>query len=85
MMTAMSEHAADHAADHEGTPAARMGKAIVRGVAVGFPAAIVGLTLAVWLITDLDLFDSFATALLPGVLLGGFGGGFAGMAMTMEE
>ena len=71
-------------ADTEITPAARMGKAIVRGVTIGFPTAIVGLTLVVWLITDLDIGDSFATALLPGVLLGGFAGGFAGMAMTMD-
>lgn len=62
----------------------RMGKAVVRGVAIGLPLAIVALTLVVWAITDLDLGDSFATALLPGVLLGGFAGGFAGVAMTME-
>jgi len=80
MMDSMSEETADT----EITPAARMGKAIVRGVKIGFPTAILGLTLAVWLITDLDLADSFATALLPGVLLGGFAGGFAGMAMNMD-
>lgn len=80
MMSEMSEETADT----EITPAARMGKAIVRGVTIGFPTAIVGLTIVVWLITDLDLGDSFATALLPGVLLGGFAGGFAGMAMTMD-
>jgi len=80
MMTSMSERIEDT----EITPAARMGKAIVRGVKIGFPTAIIGLTLTIWLFTDLDLGDSFATALLPGVLLGGFAGGFAGMAMTME-
>ena len=62
-----------------------MGRAIVRGVVIGLPVAIVGLTIGVWLITDNDLFDSFATAILPGVLLGAFGGGFAGMAATMTE
>lgn len=61
-----------------------MGKAIVRGVTIGFPACVIGLTLAVWLITDLDLADSFATAILPGILLGGFAGGFAGVAATMD-
>lgn len=66
------------------TPAARMGKAIIRGVIIGIPACLAGLTLAVFLITDLDLLDSFAAAALPGVLLGGFAGGFAGTAMTME-
>jgi hypothetical protein len=63
---------------------ARMGKAIVMGIAIGFPVSIIGIMLGVWLITDLDLADSFATALLPGVLLGGFGGGFAGVAATMD-
>ncbi len=80
MMTPMAEQTAEN----EITPAARMGKAIVKGVMVGLPLAIVGLTFAVWLITDLDLGDSFATALLPGVLAGGLAGGFAGMAMTMD-
>ena len=80
MMVLMSEQTAET----DITPAARMGKAIVRGVTIGLPTAIVGLTVTVWLITDLDLGNSFATALLPGVLLGGFAGGFAGMAMTMD-
>ena len=81
----MMEAMAEETAESEVTPAARMGRAIVKGVTIGFPACIIGLTLAVWLITDLDLGDSFNTALLPGILLGGFAGGFAGMAMTMEE
>ena len=67
------------------TPAARMGKAIKRGVLIGLPVGIVGLTLAVWLIADVDLAVAFATAILPGVLLGVFGGGFAGMAVAMDE
>lgn len=69
---------------HEEGSDTRMGKAVIRGVTVGIPAAIVFLTFAVWLITDQDLGNSFATALLPGVLLGGFAGGFAGVALTME-
>ncbi|MEX1135178.1 MAG: hypothetical protein WED83_10075 [Acidimicrobiia bacterium] len=70
--------------EHESTPG-RAGKAITRGVALGLPVGIVGLTFAVWLITDLDLFDSFATAVMPGVLLGAFAGGFVGMTMSMGE
>ena len=81
MMTPMSQPADDTGT----TAAANMGRAIVRGVVVGLPAAIIGLTVAVWLMTDLDWGDSFATAILPGILLGGFAGGFAGMTMTMEE
>ena len=62
-----------------------MGPAIMRGVIIGVPAALVGLTLGIWAITDLDFMESLTTALLPGILLGAFGGGFAGMAMTMRE
>jgi hypothetical protein len=62
-----------------------MGPAIARGILVGLPVSLIGLTFAIWLITDLDLGDSLVTALLPGILLGVFGGGFAGMAMTMKE
>lgn len=61
-----------------------MGHAIVRGISIGFPVCLIGLTLAIWWITDQDIVDSFATALLPGVLLGGFAGGFAGVAATMD-
>jgi hypothetical protein len=80
MMTGMTGHGGGQSDDHD----ARMGKAILRGVAIGFPVCLLGLTLAIWLITDQDLADSFATALLPGILLGGFAGGFAGVASTME-
>lgn len=80
MMMGMTGHGSGQSDDRD----ARMGKAIVRGIAIGFPVCLLGLTLAVWLITDQDLADSFATALLPGVLLGGFAGGFAGVAATMD-
>lgn len=61
-----------------------MGKAIIKGVTVGFPVCLLGLTVAIWLITDLSIGESFFTAVLPGILLGGFAGGFAGLAMTMD-
>ncbi len=69
----------------EGEQPDPMGPAIVRGILVGIPLMLVGLTLGIWAITDLDFFEALTTALLPGVLLGAFGGGFAGMAMTMRE
>ncbi len=75
---------AEHTEEADNSKDARMGKAVARGVAIGFPVSLVGLTIAIWLITDLDIFDSFTTALLPGVLLGGFAGGFAGVAATMD-
>lgn len=57
---------------------------IRRCIGIGIPIAIGFLTVVVWLITDLDLGDSFATGLLPGVLLGVFAGGFIGVTATME-
>lgn len=62
-------------AEHEGRPSEAMGTAILRGIGIGIPVVLVGLTIGIWLITDLDLVDSLVTALLPGVLLGAFGGG----------
>ena len=62
-----------------------MGPAIMRGVLIGIPVVLAGLTLGIWAITNLDFMESLTTALLPGILLGAFGGGFAGMAMTMRE
>lgn len=63
----------------------RLGRGIARGAAIGIPVSIVLIMLAVWLITSNDIFDSFATALLPGVLLGVFGGGFVGMIASSSD
>jgi hypothetical protein len=73
-----------HSDENDHSDDSRMGKAVVRGVILGVPIAIVALALVVWGITDLDLGDSLTTALLPGVLLGAFAGGFAGVALTMD-
>jgi hypothetical protein len=80
----MKRRMAEHTEETGSSQDSRMGKAIARGVVIGFPVCLVGLTLAIWLITDLDIFESFTTALLPGILLGGFAGGFAGVAATMD-
>ncbi len=61
------------------------GQAIARGAIIGVPVGIVGVTIAVWLITGLDLSECLATAIMPGVLLGAFSGGFVGMTMSMGE
>lgn len=74
---------ADHTEEADIAHSTRMGRAVAKGVIIGFPVCLLGLTVAVWLITDLDIVDSFATALLPGILLGGFAGGFVGVATTM--
>ena len=72
-------------AEHEVTERDPMGPAIIRGIIIGIPVVLVGLSVGIWLITDLDIFESMTTALLPGILLGAFGGGFTGMAATMKE
>lgn len=78
-MSPMSQEATGNGNQDNGTA-----RAIVKGVSIGLPVAIVGLTLALWLITDLGLAGSFVTAILPGILLGGFGGGLAAMLATMK-
>lgn len=75
---------AEQIEDQDSNRDARMGKAIILGVGIGFPASVLILTVAIFLITDLDLGDSFATAILPGILFGGFAGGFAGVAASMD-
>jgi hypothetical protein len=72
-------------AEHESTDTDPMGPAIIRGIIIGVPLTLVALTVGIWLITPLDIAEAALTALLPGILLGAFGGGFAGMAMTMRE
>jgi hypothetical protein len=72
-------------AEHESTDTDPMGPAIIRGIIIGVPLTLVALTIGIWLITPLDIAEAALTALLPGILLGAFGGGFAGMAMTMRE
>ncbi len=61
----------------------RMAKAVGKGVIVGLPIALVGLTFIVQWMTGQDLPDSIATSLLPGTLLGVFFGGFVGMVRNM--
>lgn len=72
-------------AEQESTQTDPMGPAIIRGIIIGIPVVLVGMTIGIWLITPLDISESALTAVLPGILLGAFGGGFAGMAMTMRE
>ena len=62
----------------------RMGKAITRGILTGIPVSVLLLAAAIWLLGGEEIGDALATSLLPGTLLGVFGGGFAGMALTME-
>lgn len=71
-------------ATEERSAEAAMGHAVTKGVLIGLPVALIGITLALFLFTDRGLAESAVTAILPGVLLGVFGGGFAGMAVSMD-
>ena len=61
------------------------GMAILKGSVVGLPLMLVFITISVWLVTDQDWQTSIVTALLPGVLLGVFGGGFVGMLRVLDH
>ena len=70
--------------EHDTDSDPKIGPPIVKGIVIGTPTALILLTVVIWLITDNDLGDSIATALLPGFLLGIFGGGFVGLASAMD-
>lgn len=61
------------------------GMAILKGSIVGLPLMIVFMTVAVWMTTGQSWQTSIATALLPGVLFGVFGGGFLGMLRATDH
>jgi len=73
-----------HSEDQGASADARVGKSVARGIGIGLPLGVIGMTLVVWLITDLDLGDSFAAGLLPGIMFGAFAGGFAGITLSMD-
>lgn len=63
----------------------RMDKALVKGVLIGLPVAYVGLVVGLLLITDRDLVQSIETAVLPGLMMGVFFGGFFGLALMLLD
>ena len=75
-----SVHSDEAAEEHE----SRMIKAIVRDVTVALPLALIFVFGALMLFTDASVSDAIASALLPGLLIGVFFGGFSGTARTMD-
>lgn len=69
----------------EANPDLDFGMAVAKGALAGVPVMLVFLSAAVWLITDQSAVDSIVIALLPGVLLGVFGGGFLGVLRGMDH
>jgi hypothetical protein len=61
----------------------RMGRSLVKGILIGLPLAYVGLVAGLLLMTERDLAKSIETAVLPGLLIGVFFGGFFGMAIML--
>ena len=59
--------------------------AVAKGAMLGLPLMIVFMCAAVWFITDESVGTAIATGLLPGVLLGVFGGGFVGMLGAIKH
>ncbi|MXY76392.1 MAG: hypothetical protein F4Y40_04815 [Acidimicrobiia bacterium] len=85
----MADHSPDQVREGDGSHDAgsdlAFGMAIMKGSIVGLPLMIVFMTVAVWLMTGQSWQTSVATALLPGVLFGVFGGGFLGMIRAMDH
>ncbi|MDE0710173.1 MAG: hypothetical protein F4X18_12520 [Acidimicrobiia bacterium] len=85
----MPDNRSDDVQEGDGTHDAgsdlAFGMAIMKGSIVGLPLMVAFITVAVWLMTDQSWQTSIATALLPGVLFGVFGGGFIGMIRVMDH
>ncbi len=85
----MSDHGSGQVREgdesHDAGSDLAFGMAIMKGSAIGLPLMIVFMTVAVWMMTGQSWQTSIATALLPGVLFGVFGGGFLGMLRAMNH
>ncbi len=85
----MSDHGSGQVQEgdesHDAGSDLAFGMAIMKGSVIGLPLMIVFITVAVWMMTDQSWQTSIATALLPGVLFGVFGGGFLGMLRAMDH
>lgn len=71
-----AETSLEHEADIDD---GRFGRSVILWAAIGLPVAFVVITLAVWLLLDVNLDKAVAISLWPAFLTGGFAGGFAGV------
>ena len=86
----MSDHQQDQIPEGDGShddagSDLAFGMAILKGSIVGLPLMLVFIAVSVWLVTGQDWQTSIVTALLPGILLGVFGGGFVGMLRVTDH
>lgn len=63
----------------------KFARSVVVSVGVGLPVAFVVITLAVWLMLDVDLEKAFVISAWPAILTGVFGGGFVGVVRGAGE
>jgi hypothetical protein len=61
------------------TDEVRVGRSVAVWIGIATPVAVVGVTLALWLVLDVTLGKAFAIGAWPAVLVGVFGGGFLGI------
>jgi len=76
----MAEHA-----DTEPNEDLIFARAIGKSMMIGLPVAFVAITLGVWLATGQSFDRALTAALLPSVLMGVFGGGFAGTIVALAK
>ncbi len=77
-------HDTDEDYGDDETLGTRVMRGIIRGMAVSIPVAILLIGAFLFVVTERDIIDSLAAALLPGVLTGFFAGGFIGVVRAMH-
>lgn len=77
-------HDTDEDYGDDETLGVRVMRGIITGMALSIPAAILLIGAFLLAVTDRDIIDSLAAALLPGVLTGFFAGGFIGVVRAMH-
>ena len=80
-----TEHETEIHEDMEGAfqLGSRLAKSVVKGVAIALPIGYVGLVVGLMMMTGRGFGNALETAILPGMLIGVFFGGFSGMAVTL--
>ena len=77
--------ATDSAAPESELSDERFGRLVMIGIVVSIPIAVILTTAGIYFGGAPDFGSAFLTAVWPGVLMGVFGGGFAGTAWAMWE
>lgn len=82
----MSEYeVADQAPDHDVNEDLIFARTIGKAVVMALPLSLVAITAGVWFATSQPFGTVVAASLLPGLLMGVFGGGFAGTVIALNK